>query len=318
MLRYLSWLGRPGVARWAVGLGVLLTLSSVPSGLALDDHILRIGALGHPALPGTPRSVIDLFGFLDGDPDRTDVVLERVGAWTLSPDLRLNFFRPLSSLTHALDYRMWPARAWLMHAQNLAWYGLLVWLVGIYYRRIMIGGTGWMAGAAVMLYAIDDAHGVTVGWISNRNALIAGVFGLLALIAHARVEREHWRPGRWIGPGCFLLALLSAEAGIAIAAYLFAYAVFLSPARWSARLAHLVPYAVVAVGWRIAYTAAGRGAFGSDLYIDPSREPLVFLVVVAERLPALLLSQFALPPSDVSALLISPTQWYLAAWGRLS
>ena len=48
---------------------MLLTVTSVPSGLAVDDHILRVGALGHPAVPGTPRSALDLFGFIDGAPE---------------------------------------------------------------------------------------------------------------------------------------------------------------------------------------------------------------------------------------------------------
>ena len=289
---------------------MLLTVTSVPSGLAVDDHILRVGALGHPAVPGTPRSALDLFGFIDGAPEHMAAVVHRIaGVWTIQPDLRLNFFRPLSSLTHAVDYRLWPDQAWLMHAQNLVWYGLLIALVGMYYRRIL--GSGWMPGAAVVLFALDDAHGVTVGWISNRNALIAGVFGLLALMAYHRVEREGWRPGRWLGPTCFLLSLLSAEAGIAIAAYLFSYTVFLSRGRWLRRSLALLPYALVVIGWRIAYSAAGRGAFGSDSYIDPGQDPVAFVAAATQRLPALLLSQFALPPSDVLAFLSDAGQWYL-------
>lgn len=60
--RWCSLLGRLGGRPWrAAALGVVLTLPSLAGGFAVDDHFLRLGAIGHEAVPGTPRAPFDLF-----------------------------------------------------------------------------------------------------------------------------------------------------------------------------------------------------------------------------------------------------------------
>lgn len=314
--RLLTWLRHPAMVWWAVALGAALALPSLGGGLSIDDHIQRVGARGHRAVPDTPRAPYDLFGFIEGDPERTRALVHRtLGTWMVPDDLRITFLRPLSSLTHAFEYLVWPDQAWVMHLQNVMWYALLVYLIAVAYRRTL--GSGLAAGLAVLLFAIDDAHGSTVGWISNRNALIAAVFGVSALIAYDRGQRESWRPGLWLAPVCYVLSLLSAEAGVAICAYLFAHTVFLGQGSWSVRFTRLVPYAALTLAWRVGYSVLGRGAFGSDLYIDPGKEPLVFLSAAAERLPTLLLAQLVGLPSEIWTVLSEPGQAYLAVTATL-
>jgi hypothetical protein len=84
--------------------------------------------------------------------------------------------RPLTSLSHALDYRAFPDVPAIMHAENIALYGLIALLAALFYRRII--ADPHVAGIAGFLYAADDAHGFVVSWIANRNALLAAVFGL--------------------------------------------------------------------------------------------------------------------------------------------
>jgi hypothetical protein len=184
-----------------------------------------------------------------------------------------------------------------MHLENILWYGVLVLLVSKFYLRVL--GPGWVAGLAMVLYAVDDAHGIAVGWISNRNGLIAGVLGVLCLLAHDRWRRDGWRPGLWVSPLLLGCAFMAGESSIAVCAYLAAYALFLEQRSWRRRALSLVGYALVVVVWRIVYTGLGYGVAGTDLYVDPVKEPFVFLVALLERLPVLLLGQFALPPSEL-------------------
>jgi hypothetical protein len=65
------------------------------------------------------------------------------------------------------------------------------------------------------------------------------------------------------------------------------------------RVLSLVPYALVVVGWRIAWRALGYGVAYSGLYIDPIAEPAPFLAALIERGPVLLGSQLGGPWSDV-------------------
>ena len=47
------------------------------------------------------------------------------------------------------------------------------------YRRLM--GATAAAGLAALFYAIDDAHGPPVAFLANRNAMMATLFGVLAV-----------------------------------------------------------------------------------------------------------------------------------------
>ncbi|MHC4946018.1 MAG: hypothetical protein ACYTG7_23655, partial [Planctomycetota bacterium] len=204
--------------------------------------------------------------------------------------LRLSFYRPLTGLTHWLDYTLWPESPWLMHLHSLVWLGAVVVAAAYFFRRMLI--PAWIAGLAALLFAIDDAHGWPAVWLANRNTLIGAFFGLLCLIAHDRWRREGWKAGAFLAPPAFLLALLAKESAVAVGAYLFAYALFIDRDAWLRRLGSLVPCALIGVGWWVAYTQMGYGATGSGMYVDPLTDPLEFVKAVVHKAPLLLLGQW--------------------------
>ena len=104
--------------------------------------------------------------------------------WWTDPTLKAEFLQALTVLTHRLDYALWPDSPALMHAQSLFWLGTAVAAAAVFYRR-MLGAT-WVAAVAALLFAVDDARGATVGFIANRNVLIAATFGVSALVCHDR------------------------------------------------------------------------------------------------------------------------------------
>jgi hypothetical protein len=156
---------------------------------------------------------------------------------------------------------------------------------------------------ALALFAFDDARGFVVGFVSNRNALVAAVFGVCALIAYDCWRRDGWKAGAVLAPALLLVGLLSAEMAVATTAFLFAYALFVDSGAWRRRLARLVPCALVVVGWQLAYGAQGYGAAQSGIYVHPLGEPLHFALKLAERLPVLALGQLGAPPADAWLLL---------------
>ena len=162
--------------------------------------------------------------------------------WWTSEELRLAFFRFLSAATHWLDYRLWPDSAPLQHAHSLLWLGALVGATALLYRRIH--GASWVAGLAALLYAVDEAHGAPAGWLANRNALVATLFGLLCLLAHDRWRRGGAGSGRHalLAALCLALALAGGEMGLGAFAYLVAYAVFLDRGPVRRRLLSLAPW----------------------------------------------------------------------------
>ena len=57
--------------------------------------------------------------------------------WWAPEGLRLALFRPLTSLTHALDHALWPSSPPMMHVQSIAWYALVVALAAMLYQRLL-------------------------------------------------------------------------------------------------------------------------------------------------------------------------------------
>ena len=230
-------------------LAVLLASPSLGVGWVQDDYY-HLAVL----LPGSPYrellgSPAEMFRFFRGDPVRTGRIMDAgLFPWWTDRSIKAEFLQVLTVLTHRLDYWFWPDSPALMHAQNLFWLGTSVAAVAVFYRR-MVGPT-WVAGLAAVLYAVDDARGPTVGFIANRNVLIAATFGVTALISHdrcaaaARERRRAW-PRRCL-PGLFF----SEEEGLGTFAYLAAYAVFVDPAGRRRGCLALSPYLVVVVVWR--------------------------------------------------------------------
>lgn len=309
-----TWLGHRRFPIALVIVAVVLVLPSLWTGLVADDYSHRIRLLGSSGFPALSGSPLKLFTSADDSSQLTRRLME-IGCWpwwTL-PELRVSFFRPIAVATHWLDYRLWPNQPVLMHAQSLAWFAGLVAATTFLYRRFMV--PAWLAGLAALLYAIDDARGMPVGLLANRNALIATFFGVLALIAHDRWRRDVWRIGAVAAPLLFAASLLSAEIGLGTLAYVFAHAVFLDRGTWRQRVFVLAPYGIIMLVWRLSYTHLGYGVYGMDVYLDPVTEPWRYAVAVLERAPMLLTGQFLLPPSDtyIPALVMGMTRLYCLA-----
>jgi hypothetical protein len=298
-----GWLARRGASAWIVGIGVLLAAPSIDTGLVADDYFHAVVLSGKHPIEGLPLRPLNLFDFAHGDPKNAQALMDSgLFAWSTDPELRLSFWRPLAAITHVIDYALWPSAPWAMHLHSLAWFALALAMAGAVYRRLL--GATWVAGLATFLFAVDHAHGPAVGWLANRNAIIALALSLPAILFHDRWRRDGWRPGAWLAPLSLAAGLLAGESALAIGAYLVAHAIHLDRGSLRARVAALAPYGAVVVLWRIAYGAMGYGASGSGVYFDPAREPIAFVSALPERLPALLVGQLALPASDLASLVV--------------
>ncbi|MBI1313986.1 hypothetical protein GC176_22045 [bacterium] len=160
------------------------------------------------------------------------------------------------------------------------------------YRELAAARPGTLTTAGVclasVLFAIDDIHAMTLGWLANRNLLITATFVLLAFRLHIRwqIERNHW-----LGAAAallFVIALLTGESAVAFGAFVFAWAVTLHPGTWRQRALSILPGLLIGVVWLACYRRFGFGAVASGQYINPVSEPFAFLLAAAHRLPQFL------------------------------
>ena len=281
-------LSSAATVRAAAVLGMALTATSIFVGLVGDDYVqLTMTRLG-------TRRPWDLFRFLDGDSAARLAQIRKGGVpWITDPDVRIAFFRPFPSLTHFVDYRFWPSHPAVMHVENVAAYGVLILAVGSLYRALESRRA--LAGIATIAYAVDALHGATVGWLANRNALMAGALASLSLLLHHRA-RASSKSGL-SAAAVFSLALLSGEASLEALGWFAAYAVFLDREAPRSRLVSLAPYAALALVFYGLERALGYGVAHTAIYLDPFRDPGDPLIVV-ERVASLALFELGWPGCD--------------------
>src|SRR6185437_2277663 len=151
-------------------LAVVLTLPALGTGYFADDFTHRVSFLPQFRGPGSIRGDWDIFNFVGPDRAHFRFLMDAgVWPWWSAPDLRLSFFRPLTSLSHALDYRILAQHPAILHAESLALYAAIALAAAALYRRLL--SPAWVAGLAAVLFAVDDAHALAVTWLANRNAL---------------------------------------------------------------------------------------------------------------------------------------------------
>lgn len=288
------WLESRRLPAVAIVLGVVLSLPSLRIGLALDDLWHRSMLSGGQRWAPFQLGWSHLFDFVRGEPDELREFIDKgFGPWWATPGLRISFFRPLSCLTHALDYALWPKTPALMHAHSILWYAALLAVVSVAYRR-------WLpplaANVAILFYAIDPTHGLPVSWIANRNALVAATFAFGALIL--------WDMGRrWTSGAVLALALASGESALAILGFFVAHWVFLDrpegPDGRRRPLRQLLPIALAVAIWIVVYRLGHHGVRSSGIYSDPVHAPLDYLASVVAHVPVLLAVELGAPPPDM-------------------
>jgi hypothetical protein len=298
-------------------LGVLLYVPFLFSGFFQDDYGFRLQfspdifeKFNIPA-EVMQNNPLNLYGFSWDSSARFRIEQDHGFApWWASDQIKTNFFRPLSSLTLALDFSLWPDTPLLIHIHSLLWFCLLIVLTYRLYRSI--SGSAAVAGISILLFVMDDVLSGPVGWISNRHALVAMVFCVLCVwLYHRGVSKRKWP---YIAGACgvYALALLASEMGLVTFAYLFAYMLVLDRDNWTGRVKRIVPFVLITVVWRLAYTGLGYGASGTLLYIDPILNPVDFITQMLTRFPALLFSAVGLPVVDL-LLAFSPQAMGVAA-----
>jgi hypothetical protein len=302
--------------RWlplaAALVSVCLALPALRAGWMIDDYFHRSILLERSRFRQVIGTPAEMFRFFRGDPERTRRMMDLgLNPWWTYPRIKGEFLQALTVLTHRLDYALWPDSPVLMHAHSLFWLGLVVAATACLYRRMF--GASWVAGVAALVYAVDDARGATVGFLANRNVLVAAAFGVPALIAHDRARRDGSRRAAWLAPLLLAGALFSKEEGIGTCAYLAAYALCVDPRGWRSGCRALWPYGVVGVVWAALRAYWGYGVRDVGLYIDPLTDTGRFLRAAAGRIPLLLLGQWSPIPAELVVVAPPARLWGVAA-----
>lgn len=272
---------------------LLLGASTLPLGYLLDDNFLVTNLEGRLQKTGP----FDVYRFAPADP----AVLARMQTvgllpWFALPDLKLHFFRPLSSAMMALDHALFGEAAVWAHVHSVLWYLLLLWGLMLVLRRSLPRP---VAALALLLYAVNYAHWLPVAWWCNRNAVVAAAPMVLGLAAHLRWREDGWKPGLPLSVLGYTAGVMGGETALGVFGYLAAYEAFRAPGPWRQRLLALLPGILVGGVYTALYSGLGFGAYGSGAYIDPLHQPLAYLSAAPGRMLALLSGAIVLIPAEL-------------------
>ncbi len=315
-----GWLSGRAIVWRCAAISILLGAVSVFGGLQTEDMLFR--AAVRTRLHEFP-SRINLYDA--GDVNYGVAAARFVGnlPWVTSQRFRISFWRPVSSLTHYLDYGVWPHAPGLMHFHSLLYYAALVAVVAWLLRRLLHAHPAWLAGLAALIFTVDDAHGQTVGWLANRHAILGSLCGLAALALHDRWRRDGWRAGALLSPCVLALGFACSEFTAGVLGYFLAYAWLIDPAgedqssRLLKRLGSLAGVTLVSAGWLTLFRYLRHGARNSAIYLDPFTDPVGLVQLLPERLAVMSLGQLAGPPADTWHYVERSGQVGLATAGAL-
>lgn len=314
MARPMNDSSTPQSLKWVLVVAVLgatvgLTCLPFIDSLLVDDWIhfaVLDGTLSHAQ--GLAQSAPwDLFRFDGGDPELIQLAKESsTSLWFTHPELKLAFWRPISSLLMALDYRlfgMW-APGYILH--SIVWYAGLCAIVAALFLRIFPERIGTLGA---LLFAVLGTHQQSVVWPSARNSLVCACLGAAALLAHLKAREAGYRGGKLLAVGLLALALLAGEAALGIAGFVLAYELVGNRDALGRRVLHVLPAAGVVLAWLVAYVLQGYGTNGSGEYINPIDAPLDYLRAFPVRFGNALSVLLAGAPADI---------WFLAPAARTS
>lgn len=179
--------------RWAwvalVVVCVVFYVRTLGYGLYLDDYWLVRSWSGH---------------------EIADAFVSQFDPSGLNPE----YFRPLASVSFAVDWAIWGSTTWGSHVTNLLLHIAAVLLLHRLLHRL--GLRWWAAFAAAVYFAIVPSNVATVVYVAQRTDAMAAICIIVGLLCVRRYDIDR-RPSWLVGLAvAFLLAVLSKEIGLAL------------------------------------------------------------------------------------------------------
>ncbi|MBN1341572.1 MAG: phospholipid carrier-dependent glycosyltransferase, partial [Phycisphaerae bacterium] len=138
-----------------------------------------------------------------------------------------SLYRPVTTISYVLNYRMGEDRPWSYRAINIALHA--VCCVCLFGLTVALFGDRRLAGLAAILFAVHAVHVEPVAQVVGRAELLAGLLATAALWVYVLDRRDRRTTPTWryvVVLALAALAMLSKESGIAVIGVMVFYDVW--------------------------------------------------------------------------------------------
>ena len=150
-------------------------------------------------------------------------------------------YRPLTTLSYAVDYFMWGLISFGYHLTNILLHSANSALVFLLF--FLISGNFIISIFGSLIFAAHPAQTEVVCWISGRSSLLFLFFYLLSLVFYIRSSREGRRKFYILSLIFFLLSLFSKEMSVTLPLILILHDLHFSQGKkLGTRILRYVPY----------------------------------------------------------------------------
>ena len=201
--------------------------------------------------------------------------------------LKGDVYRPLTSLSYALDYAVWKLNSSGYHLVNIILHAANSALV--YFLILLVSGDYFIALVTGLLFSAHPVQTEAVAWISGRSSVLFLFFYLSSLILYIRSaggRRKGFYPASVL---CFALSLLSKEMAATLPLVIVAYDIHFSGREGvGRRILAYIPYFLAALFF-IAIRSTVLGKLGQfEGWGDPYKLFLTMLTVVVDYIRILI------------------------------
>jgi hypothetical protein len=261
---------------WIVLFTALFYLPAIRCGFFADDWLHRLAL---DQFPDIFREHVNLFGLIRSSEEIAAFKRFGLAPWWTDDAMRINFWRPIPSITHWLEYLCFGHSAVAAHLINIAFYSVSVLLVYRLLARYLSPSRIGLV-LAVAVFALDDAHALNIVWSANRNETVGGVFVLASLISFLRYREGGGARFVGLSLASYAAALLSKESGLVLPLFVLAHVVVFPEKPGQPIHARIRPFLGIlgaffvlsAVFLWVYFGLLGHGA-NSVYYINPLKNP---------------------------------------------
>ncbi len=253
-----------------------------------------------------------------------DMLREHI-PWWVDPTFQFHYFRPIPTLSLALDFLLWGEHARGYHYTCVLLHCMCALVV--YVLAMRMGLRRRFAIVAALASGLHPNHIFAVSWVCNRDTLLGTVLFLLSVLAYNEyLDASHRRSTSALFLLSFLLfiaGVLSKESVVVEPAVLLVVVTIKHSSGGSRGVPHvsrsslilgyttLIPFVVVSTVYSAWYAASDHGVSTGYLLVSPTNSVGTNIAIVGKNLFLYLISLFYYVPPEFNARALQWPNWLI-------